>query len=67
MLDCSLNESVRERPLGVELDPELRYASRDGLAVTIDYAVLLPGSAFDNTTLKAQPAQALRARLVFAF
>jgi len=56
-----------QRPLGIELDPELRYASRDGFAATLDYAVLLPGSAFDNTNLKAQPAQALRARLVFQF
>ena len=56
-----------QRPLGIEIDPELRYASRDGFAATLDYAVLLPGSAFDNTNLKAQPAQAVRARLVFQF
>jgi uncharacterized protein (TIGR04551 family) len=55
------------RPLGWEIDPELRYASRDGFAATLDYGLLLPGSGFDNTTLKAQPAQALRARLVFQF
>jgi uncharacterized protein (TIGR04551 family) len=57
------------RTLGVEVDPELRYASRDGFAATIDYGVLFPGAAFDNPTahLTAQPAQVLRARLFFAF
>jgi len=53
--------------LGVELDPELRYASRDGFAATIDYGVLLPGAAFNNTMLEAKPAQVVRARLGFAF
>jgi len=58
-----------ERALGIELDPELRYASRDGFAATIDYGVLLPGAAFDNPTanLKAQPAQVVRARVAFVF
>jgi uncharacterized protein (TIGR04551 family) len=56
-----------QRALGVELDPELRYVSRDGFALTVDYGLLLPGAAFDNTMLKAQPAQVLRARLGFAF
>ena len=53
--------------LGVELDPELRYASKDGFALTLDYGVLAPGAAFDNTNLKAQPAQSLRVRAGFAF
>jgi uncharacterized protein (TIGR04551 family) len=58
-----------QRPLGVELDPELRYATHDGFAATIDYGLLFPGAAFDNPTanLKAQPAQVLRARLAFLF
>ncbi len=56
-----------QRMLGIELDPELRYASRDGFAATLDYGVLFPGGAFDNTNLKARPAQAIRARAVFAF
>jgi uncharacterized protein (TIGR04551 family) len=57
------------RGLGVEVDPELRYASRDGFAATIDYGVLFPGAAFDNPTahLKAQPAQVIRARLMFVY
>jgi uncharacterized protein (TIGR04551 family) len=57
------------RALGIELDPELRFASRDGFAATVDYGVLFPGAAFDNPTahLEAKPAQVVRARLAFAF
>jgi uncharacterized protein (TIGR04551 family) len=56
-----------QRALGVELDPELRYASRDGFALTLDYGLLLPGAGFNNTMLEAKPAQVIRARLAFAF
>jgi uncharacterized protein (TIGR04551 family) len=56
-----------QSPLGVEIDPELRYASREGFAATFDYGVLVPGAAFDNTMLKARPAQVVRLRLGFAF
>jgi uncharacterized protein (TIGR04551 family) len=56
-----------ERMLGLELDPELRYASRDGFALTLAYGVLFPGAAFDSTTLEARPAQVFRARMVFVF
>jgi len=56
-----------ERALGIELDPELRYVSADGFAAAIFYGLLLPGAAFDNTTLEAKPAQVIRARLWFAF
>jgi uncharacterized protein (TIGR04551 family) len=58
-----------QRFLGTELDPELRYASRDGFAATLDYAVFFPGAAFDNPAdhLTAHTAQALRVRLGFAF
>ena len=58
-----------QRPLGVELDPELRYASADGFAMTIDYGVLFPGAGFDNPTLHltAKAAQVIRARLAFGF
>ena len=55
------------RALGVELDPELRYTSKDGFAAAVAYGVLLPGAGFDNTTLQAKPAQAVRARLWFVF
>jgi uncharacterized protein (TIGR04551 family) len=56
-----------QRALGVEFDPELRYASRDGFAATVDYGLLLPGAGFNNTMLEAKPAQVIRARLAFAF
>ncbi|HEY4055951.1 MAG TPA: alpha/beta fold hydrolase [Kofleriaceae bacterium] len=53
--------------LGYEIDPELRYVHRDGFAAAITPAVFLPGPAFDNTTLEAKPAYAVRARLWFQF
>jgi len=56
-----------ERALGIELDPELRYASKDGFALTLAYGLLLPGAAFDNTNLEARPAQVFRARMAFVF
>ncbi len=56
-----------QKALGIEIDPQLRYASHDGFAATIDYGLLLPGAAFDNTNLKAKPAQVFRARVGFAF
>ncbi len=51
-----------QRPLGIEIDPELRYASSDGFAATLDYGVLFPGSAFDNPVahLEARTAQIVR-------
>ncbi len=55
------------KSLGVELDPELRYASRDGFAAAICYGVFLPGPAFDGSSLPAKPAHAVRARLWFVF
>jgi uncharacterized protein (TIGR04551 family) len=55
------------KALGVEVDQELRYASRDGFAINLAYGLLVPGAAFDNTMLAAQPAHALRLRLGFGF
>lgn len=55
------------RPLGVEIDPELRYASRDGFAISLAYGLLFPGAAFDGSTLPAKPAQSLRLRMGFGF
>jgi uncharacterized protein (TIGR04551 family) len=52
--------------LGLEVDPELRYVS-SAFGAVIDYAVFLPGAAFDGTTLPARPAQALRVRFLFRF
>jgi uncharacterized protein (TIGR04551 family) len=58
-----------DRPLGLEIDPGLAYQSREGFAVALDYAVLVPFSGLDNPTagLRAQPAQLARLRLMYAF
>ncbi len=56
-----------ERALGVELDPELRYTHKDGFAISLAYGVLLPGAAFDNSTLDAKAAQVVRGRIWFVF
>ena len=58
-----------DRPLGLEIDPSLAYQSREGFAVALDYAVLVPFSGLDNPTagLRAQPAQLARLRLMYAF
>ena len=56
-----------DKALGLELDPELRYASKDGFAITATYGLFLPGAAFDNTNLEAKPAQVFRARASFVF
>jgi hypothetical protein len=56
-----------EQALGIELDPELRYASRDGFAINFAYGLLLPGAGFDGSTLAAKPAHAMRLRMGFAF
>ena len=57
------------KPLGVELDPTLAYASRDGFALAAEYAVLFPLAGLDNPRagLSARPAQLFRLRLTFAF
>jgi uncharacterized protein (TIGR04551 family) len=56
-------------PLGVELDPTLLYTSRDGFGMALDYGVLFPLAGLDNVVagLSAQPAQAWRLRLNYAF
>ena len=56
-------------PLGLELDPTLSYASRDGFGVALEHAVLLPWSGFDNPALHltARPAQLFRVRLMYTF
>ncbi|HEY5926643.1 MAG TPA: TIGR04551 family protein [Kofleriaceae bacterium] len=56
-----------ERPLGIEIDPELRYANRDGFVINFAYGLLLPGAAFDGTALPAKPAHAMRLRMGFQF
>ena len=56
-------------PLGVEIDPTLRYATDDGFALTLAHAVLFPLAGLDNPAagLKAQPAQVLRLRIFYRF
>ncbi|MBX7191692.1 MAG: TIGR04551 family protein [Sandaracinaceae bacterium] len=58
-----------DRPLGLELDPSLYYQSREGFAVALDYAFLVPFSGLDNPVmgLRAQPAQLARLRLMYGF
>jgi uncharacterized protein (TIGR04551 family) len=57
------------RALGFEVDPSLRYETRDGFVASLDYALLLPLAAFDNPAmgLDARPAQLLRLHLRFPF
>jgi hypothetical protein len=66
---CATSTPSGQRFLGTEIDPELRYASRDGFAATLTYGVYFPGAAFDNPAdhLTAHTAQSLRVRLGFAF
>jgi uncharacterized protein (TIGR04551 family) len=56
-------------PLGIEIDPTLAYASRDGFGVALEYAVLFPLAGLDNPIahLHAQPAQLARVRLMYRF
>ncbi len=58
-----------EAPLGVELDPSLAWAHRDGFSLVLDTAVLFPLSAFDNPAqrLSARPAALARLRLNWGF
>ena len=56
-----------QRTLGVEFDPELRYASRDGFAATSTTAFLFPAPRSTTPCLEAKPAQVIRARIGFAF
>jgi uncharacterized protein (TIGR04551 family) len=57
------------RALGLEVDPSLRYETRDGFVAALDYAFLLPLGAFDNprTGFDAEVAQLLRLHLRFPF
>ena len=59
----------QKSPLGVELDPTLSYASRDGFGAALDYGALFPLAGLDNPALglKAKPAQLVRLRLSFVF
>lgn len=56
------------RALGLELDPSLEYTTGDFRAA-LDYALFLPGAAFDNPAagLDAAAAQLVRFRLGYVF
>jgi len=53
------------RALGLEVDPTIAYATRDGFVASLEYAAFFPFAAFDNPVagLDAKPAQLLRFRL----
>jgi uncharacterized protein (TIGR04551 family) len=59
----------QKRPLGIELDPTLAYASRDGFEVALEQATLFPLAGLDNPELgrSAEPAQLWRLRLTHGF
>jgi uncharacterized protein (TIGR04551 family) len=52
--------------LGLEIDPEVRYVSA-AFGAVLDYAVFVPGAAFDGAMLSARAAQAVRVRMLFRF
>jgi uncharacterized protein (TIGR04551 family) len=58
-----------KRPLGLEIDPTVVYAARDGFQAAVEYAVLFPFAGLDNpaTGLAAKPAQLIRLRLAYVF
>lgn len=59
----------REHALGIEIDPTLAYASKDGFEVALEQATLFPLAGLDNPELglSAQPAQLWRLRLAYGF
>jgi len=56
-------------PLGVEIDPTLAYASRDGFGIALEYGILFPLAGLDNpqSHLDAKLAQLARVRLMYLF
>lgn len=67
--DYTQNAPGQQKPLGIEIDPTLVYASHDGFGIALEYAVLFPLAGLDNPAigLQAKPAQLLRLRLAYAF
>ncbi|MCP4448547.1 MAG: TIGR04551 family protein [Myxococcales bacterium] len=57
------------RALGIEIDPTLRYETRDGFVAALEYALLLPLGGFDNPEagLDARTAQLWRIHMRFPF
>ncbi|MGE0872212.1 MAG: TIGR04551 family protein [Kofleriaceae bacterium] len=58
-----------EAPLGIEIDPTVKFASNDGFTIALEHAVLLPLSGLDNAVkgISAKPAQSVRLFLGYAF
>jgi uncharacterized protein (TIGR04551 family) len=58
-----------KRPLGLEVDPTVVYAAKDGFQAALEYAVLFPFAGLDNPVagLAAKPAQLIRLRLAYVF
>jgi uncharacterized protein (TIGR04551 family) len=58
-----------QQPLGVELDPTLRYDSADGFSAALEQATLIPLSGLDNPRLglDARVAQLWRLRLMYRY
>lgn len=58
-----------QKALGVEVDPTLRYETRNGFVAALEYALLVPLAAFDNPAagLDARTAQLWRLHLRFPF
>ena len=58
-----------KRPLGLEIDPTLRYDSRVGFTAALEQATLVPLAGLDNPALgrTAKPAQLWRMRMLYAF
>jgi uncharacterized protein (TIGR04551 family) len=57
------------RPLGLEVDPTLVYAAKDGFQAALEYAVLFPLTGLENPAagLGAKPAQLVRLRLAYVY
>ena len=57
------------RPLGVEIDPTVGYYAKDGFALALEQATLVPLSGLDDAvnSRSARPAQLWRLHLSYAF
>jgi uncharacterized protein (TIGR04551 family) len=66
---CASSTPGGKHPLGLEIDPTVVYAARDGFQAALEYAVLFPFAGLDNPVagLAAKPAQLVRLRLAYVF
>ncbi|MGE0547173.1 MAG: TIGR04551 family protein [Kofleriaceae bacterium] len=58
-----------DAPLGIEIDPTVKFESNDGFTIALEHAVLIPMSGLDNAVqgISAKPAQSVRLFLGYAF